>query len=231
MTSTDDVAHVLVSVTASLGDPADWFEPTGYRGSLALSAIDSVYSLRARYSNVVRVLARYRAARLAVGADPDADGATQLLDVIASLGGASATAESLFTKHLSPGTKILKAESLERGVAALRATGIETADDLRRSADQAGVRGAWMGQPGLGKASWDYLLMNVGLDGSKADTMVRRFVTRAVGRTELVSPDRAQSALHAAADHLGVSRKLLDHTIWRYESQLALRGSRRPSTA
>ena len=222
MTLTDDDKDaVLRSVDALLGNPDQWIEPSGYRQSLALASIDSVFSLRTRYSSVVSVLNRYRDARRRAGADPDSDGARELLETITAAGGVEAAAQTLFTKNLSPGTRILKVESLVRGVTALQEVGVETAQDLREKAADPEVRRAWLGQLGLGKASWDYLLMNVGVDGSKADTMLIRFVANALSTDERITPGRAQEAVHAAADSLGVSRKILDHTIWHYQSRAA----------
>lgn len=222
MTLTDDDKNaVLRSVGALLGNPDQWIEPLGYRQSLALASIDSVFSLRTRYSSVVSVLNRYRDARRRAGADPDSDGARELLETITAAGGVEAAAQTLFTKNLSPGTRILKVESLVRGVTALQEVGVETAQDLREKAEAPEVRRAWLGQLGLGKASWDYLLMNVGVDGSKADTMLIRFVANALSTDGRLTPERAQEAVHAAADSLGVSRKILDHTIWRYQSRAA----------
>src|SRR5699024_4401373 len=46
-----DVA-LLVAATKKLGERAEWTWPGGYPNALALCAIDSVYSLRARYTGV-----------------------------------------------------------------------------------------------------------------------------------------------------------------------------------
>lgn len=217
----DDRDAVLASVETHLGDPGLWVEPAGYRDSLALAAIDSVFSLRTRYTSVVAILGRYREARRAAGANPDTDGARELLETIAEAGGPDGAAQTLFTRNVSPGTRILKVESLIRGVSALQDAGVETSKDLRQAGEAPELRRAWLRQHGLGKASWDYLLMNVGVDGSKADTMLIRFVTSALNSAERLTPERAQDAVHAAADSLGVSRKILDHTIWRFQSKAA----------
>ncbi len=82
----------------------------------------------------------------------------------------------------------------------------------------AAAKTAWLSVHGLGITSWDYLEMNVGLQGVKADTMVRRYVARAVGASKMVSVDRARAAVKGAADLIDVSYKRLDHAIWREES-------------
>jgi hypothetical protein len=60
--------------------------------------------------------------------------------------------------------------------------------------------------------------MYVGTQGMRAGTMVRRFVTRAIGAGVQVSDFRARAAVKDAAATMGVSEHVLDHRIWRYES-------------
>jgi len=216
----DDAVAVRTLALDTLGLPETWVEPQGYRDSLALSAIDAVFSLRAHYSGVVNILDRYRALRRSEGADPYQDSGRDLIAVIEKAGGPEAAAASIFNDAKAPGTKVLKAVALLNGVSALERVGVTTAGDLREGtpSTQSAARTAWVAVHGLGITSWDYLEMNVGLQGVKADTMVRRFVTRASGARQTVSVDRARAAVKAAADLIGVSHKRLDHAIWRTES-------------
>ncbi|MFB7797254.1 hypothetical protein [Isoptericola sp. NPDC056134] len=218
---TDDAAAVRDLALETLGLPETWVEPKGYRDSLAMSAIDAVYSLRAHYTGVVNVLDRYRAVRRSKGADPYQDSGPDLLAVVKSAGGDIAAATTLFDNHACcPGTTVLKSVGLANGVAALERVGVTTAAHLREGSPstQAAAKTAWLSVHGLGITSWDYLEMNVGLQGVKADTMVRRFVTRAVGAQKPVSIDTARAAVKGAADLIGVSFKRLDHAIWRAQS-------------
>lgn len=222
--SKSDGRAVAEVATELLGAKEDWVEPSGYADSLALCALDSVFSLRARYAAVEGVLRRYRAYRRSYGADPEADGGPELLTAIARCGGPEEAAEKLFgNRSKAPGTDVLKAVAVEQGTRALVELGVRTAADLRiaNPARRAEARRAWTGVKGLGPISWDYLLMLVGEDGVKADTMVRRFVARATGQRE-VAAVRARAAVGEAARLLKVSSKALDHAIWRYESELAI---------
>ena len=120
---------------------------------------------------------------------------------------------------------------MKQAAEALTALSIYSTEDLRRAAidpdELARIRKAWVGVHGLGKASWDYVLMGAGLDGSKADTMIRRFVTRALQLDKMVSPGRAQAAIKCAAATLQVTERRLDHAIWFYESEAARKRRKR----
>lgn len=87
MSEVSDGDAVELSVRKHLDDPSSWTEPTGYPDSLALCAIDSVYSLQSRYSAAVRVVDRYRTYRRDQGGRPDRDGASELLAAIQESGG------------------------------------------------------------------------------------------------------------------------------------------------
>ncbi|QUC00244.1 hypothetical protein [Cellulosimicrobium cellulans] len=222
MTYNGDAAAVRDLALATLGLPATWVEPKGYRDSLALSAIDAVYSLRARYSSVVNVLDRYRALRRSEGADPYLDSGPDLLAAIEQAGGPENAAASIFNDAKAPGTRpaVLKSVALANAVDALRRVGVTTSSELREAtpARLSAARTAWLSVTGVGPVSWDYLEMNVGIQGVKADTWVIRFVTRALDASKQVTVDRARAAVKGAADLLGVSYKALDHGIWKAES-------------
>ena len=219
---TDDATAVRDLALSTLGLPETWEEPQGYPDSLALSAIDAVYSLRAHYSGVVNVLDRYRALRRAQGADPYQDSGPALLAVIDGAGGPVAASTTLFNEAKAPGVTppLLKSVVLAHAVAALHRVGIATAADLRDATPSrlAAGRTAWLAVAGVGPVAWDYLQMNVGRQSVKADTMVCRFVTRAVGAPTTVSVVRAKAAVQQAADLVGVPYRALDHRIWRAES-------------
>lgn len=220
---TNDADAVRDSALSLLDEPRTWVEPKGYTDSLALCAIDSVYSLRARYTSVVRVLDRYRAARRAQGADPASDSGPDLTAFIDEVGGPAAFASDVVHNQTkAPGTNILKAATLHEAVRALAAAGCTTTVELRDAGidtlDRAST--AWRGTKGLGQVSWDYFLMNAGIDGVKADTMVRRFVTLALEADATVGIDRARAAVAGAAETFGVTSRTLDHAIWRYQSSV-----------
>lgn len=216
MTAAGDVDAIEKLVRDRLGEPSSWTEPDGYPDSLALCAIDSVYSLQSRYTATVNVLDRYRAHRREQGGDPSKDGVPELLAVILEAGGPTAAAENLFRNRANaPGTRRLKSEALAEAASRLADIGVETTTDLR-SADRSEAGRAWQVN-GLGSVSWDYLLMLAGAQGIKADSRVRQFVTTAVGEGGLVAKDRAKRAAKAAAERLGSTQRALDHAIWQYQ--------------
>ena len=216
MTVAGDVDAVEKLVRDRLGEPFLWVEPDGYPDSLALCAIDSVYSLQSRYTATVNVLDRYRAYRRGQGGDPDKDGIPELLAAMQEAGGPTAAADHLFQNRANaPGTRRLKSDALAEAVARLADIGVETTTHLR-SADTSQARRAWQVK-GLGSVSWDYLLMLSGAQGVKADTRVRQFVTTAVGESVLVSKDRAKRAAKLAAERLGSTQRAFDHAIWQYQ--------------
>jgi hypothetical protein len=210
-------------------------EPRGYPDSLALCLIDSIQSLRNSYTKiVVPVLKRYGDYRSQRGGDAHTDGLREFLAALNEMGGVQQWCASVGTHHKAPGTSVLKGEAMRQAATVLLAIDIDTAGDLREATEDAdrleSVRKAWMSVRGLGKASWDYLLMLAGADGSKADTLLLRFVTRAFGLEKTVASKRAQASLKSAASALGVTQKRLDHAIWLYESQGARRGGQQQPT-
>jgi hypothetical protein len=216
MTAAGDVDAVEKLVRDRLGEPSVWVEPDGYPDSLALCAIDSVYSLQSHYTATVNVLDRYRSHRREDGVDPSKDGVPELLAAIQEVGGPTSAADGLFRNRANaPGTRRLKSEALAEAAERLADIGVETTIHLR-SVDRSQAGRAWQVK-GLGPVSWDYLLMLSGAQGIKADRRVRSFVTTAVGESSLVSKDRAERAAKAAAERLGSTQRALDHAIWQYQ--------------
>ncbi|MCL3862964.1 hypothetical protein [Actinotalea sp. K2] len=214
-----DAELVVEAVKRELGPQDDWKRPRGYPDSLALCVIDSVFSLRSRYSAVENVVATYREARVAQGGLADTDGAAELLTAIEAAGGAEGASALLFrNRGLAPGTRELKASAVTNGARALLEAGVFTAADLRTeliASAAVAPKAAWLSVAGLGPASWAYLGMLTGADGVKGDTWIVRFVSRAVG--ERSQPQRASRAVEEAARILRVPATLLDHRIWSHE--------------
>lgn len=235
--SEDDCQLLLASIKEALGVPAQKQlaeEPRGYPNSLALCLIDSVQSLRNGYVTiVVPVLKRYADHRSQHKGDGYTDGLRQFLDEFNNMG-VEQWSNTIGTLHKAPGTSVLKGEAMRQAAESLLVINIDTTADLRNAADDPesleAVRRAWTSVHGLGKASWDYFLMLAGPDGSKADTLLLRFVTRALSLPRTVAPSRAQAALACAAASLEVTQKRLDHAIWLYESQASRQGRRRQQT-
>ena len=83
---TEYAAMLLAEVQKGLGDPVSWPDPVEFPDSLALCALNSVYSLRASSSAARKVMHRYRAHREALGANPDCDSGSDLLQTIEQAG-------------------------------------------------------------------------------------------------------------------------------------------------
>lgn len=214
-----DAELIVEAVKRELGPREDWKRPRGYPDSLALCVIDSVFSLRARYSTVENVVGAYRQARATQDGVADTDGTPELLSAIETAGGPDRAATLLFRNHgRAPGTKELKASAVANGARALVEVGVSTAEDLRKElavSAEAPSKAGWLSVAGLGPASWAYLGMLTGADGVKGDTWIVRFVSRAVG--EHTAPQRASRAVQEAAGILQVPAAVLDHRIWSHE--------------
>lgn len=224
-----DIELLSTFVATELGtDGQRWFTPDGY-GGLALCVLDSIYSTGNHYSSVLRMLARYREARLEEGGDPYSDGASDLVSAGERWGGTDGfVAQTGYRWRVStqPGAPF-KAASALGAARLLQGAGLETVTDVRGAlADRAAqesspIKKEWIKLPGQRSGlTWTYFLMLAGVPGVKADRMVVRYVSRALGR----ETDARESALlvAAVADRSGVSQTKLDHAIWRKESGRAV---------
>ena len=70
---------------------------------------------------------------------------------------------------------------------------------------------------GLGKVTWTYLLMLLGVPGVKADTWVCRFVSGAVTSDHALDSKTCADLVVAAAAELGEDPIHLDHAIWAHQ--------------
>src|SRR4051794_40015810 len=222
----DQLEALRTACNRDLGDPDLWFQPNGYRGSLALCIIDSIYSTGAHYSSVVNVVRRYRDYRADQGGDANADGTSELLATIDELGGADHWASRIGNRRPTSTAKgaPLKAEAIREVAEALSNLSIRSADELRSAAaDVTSLRSAkkaWTATPGQRSGlTWEYALMLAGVPGVKADRMVTRYVARALGRgVEEVSQAEATDLVRRLAQVNGWDVIQTDHAIWRFES-------------
>lgn len=200
-----------------LGDsPAAWTAPEGYPGSLALCAIDSIWSIGIHYSNVKGVIARYRAGV----ENADRHDLTDLLAAIDQAGGTDAWRSQVGTRHrTSTRGGIFKSEALKQAAQALVAVGINSTVDLHNATDaqENGAEHAWRSVRGQRSGiSWHYLLLLAGVEDVKPDRMIQAFLKKAIPR--IPDPDASRALVVAAAAELGVTPRTLDHRIWRYQS-------------
>lgn len=219
----EDVNRLLAACEV-LGPPDRWFRPGGYPDGLALCIIDSIQSTGSHYNSVRNVVGRYREYR---GEAATTDGTAELLATFDALGGVEGWARKIGNqKPASTRTgAALKAAVIQQVARNLHDDGVRTADDLRvrgdlESGDQArrmATKKLWTSVEAQSSGiTWHYALMLAGLPGVKADRMVIRFVSRALG--DEVSPETAASLVREAAERIGVRATHLDHAIWRKES-------------
>ena len=214
----------VVAACRNLGDPAHWFRPLRYRDGLALAIIDSIQSTGAHYTSVRNVLDRYRAVR---GEAAATDGTEELLETFDAAGGADQWATTIGNRKPAStrAGASLKATVIEQVARALTAVGVRTAEDLRDAVADRGdggeryarVKNAWTSVEAQSSGiTWNYALMLIGIPGVKADRMVLKFVSDALGRT--VTATEAAALVSGAASSMGVDVIDLDHAMWRFAS-------------
>jgi hypothetical protein len=224
--SRSDTDRLLAHIADRLGDPNGWAAPTRYE-SVALAAIDSIWSIGVRYTGVLNVLSRYRALRNGEEADADRDTPTDLIGAIGRSGGPDGFADQMSNhQRTSSSSGILKAEAVLRAAETLRDAQLANPGDIHGApaARLDSFRAAWRLIPGQRSGlSLDYFLMLCGMPGVKGDRMIRRFVAAALGEpNELaVDPARAVSLVQLAAFRLGTDDRTVDFAIWQYESRQA----------
>jgi len=215
-----DVKRALLE----LGDPSMWERPEGYRSSLALCVVDSIWSLGIRYQTVEKVLDRYLAARGYRGledAQACSDGPGDLLDWFMSPSGGSGSndrfAEIVGSRNRTSSTNgVLKAEAVFQACTLLKSMAINTTADLISHADVVEPR--WLREV-KGQASgisWKYLLMLAGQSGVKPDRMVKSFMQR-MGASTAVNPDAFVQVLVEVINQEGIDATAVDHQIWLVE--------------
>lgn len=119
-----------------------------------------------------------------------------------------------WTTGSGPGKSMRKAEAVAKAAHRLIAAGAPSSKQFDVTSDEQ--RRAYVGVSGLGHVTWAYLGMLLGQPGVKADTMIRRFVSAAVGRPT-VDAARARELIEATAVQMDVLPTDLDHAIWSYQ--------------
>jgi NTP pyrophosphatase (non-canonical NTP hydrolase) len=214
-------------VVRVLGDTSEWDTPQGYRSSLALCVMDSIWSLGIRYRTVEKVLDRYLKARGFAGledAQSCLDGPRALLDW--SLGSKSPEGHSeAFAvavqnwNRTSSSNGVLKADAVLQACRLLDSMGIDSTQDLLAQSDVVEPR--WRSEV-KGQASgisWKYLLMLAGQSGVKPDRMVLRFMQR-MGAGVDTSPDEFVLAIVKHIDREGIDATAVDYRIWSIERDM-----------
>ncbi len=207
-----------------------------YWASLPLCIVDSIFSIQAKYTGVVRVVNRWCESqeppwKAETSCKPTNDAGPTVREFVDTIGRrleTGSTYADLFgnLQRTSSRSGILKAEAVHLFAQALLDSGINTFGDLRdrKKLEAAEARVKKIAGQGTG-ITFTYFLMLAGEDDYvKSDTHLRRFVNDAlcVDWSHLVSEKRAEELVREAAtrftkDHSGLTAAGLDYAIWSYQ--------------
>ena len=150
------------------------------------------------------------------------DGPVELFAEIEACGGPEGFADALGNhwRAWQSKTAPYKTDVMYGAAQMLARASIHSSKDLEVALDDATVHEALkrgrLGLPGQRSGhTWRFFLMNAGMPGIKADRMITRWTSRALGRE--VAPREAERILTDAAGRLGVCTRRLDHAIWAQE--------------
>lgn len=170
---------------------------------------------------------RYRKLRIDEGSNPETDTATDLIDAFQRWGGVEGfvlNTKNQWKTSTQPHAPYKACAALEAATI-LADHSIETVSDVAEHLDSpdkrknSDIAKHWLAIKGQRSGlTWHYFLMLVGVPGIKADRMIIRFATQALGYTQDVSPKEAVRLIEEVAESMRVNYTHLDHTIWRYQS-------------
>jgi hypothetical protein len=188
--------------------------PRGWPGQVEAALMDAVFSMRANYGNsettgVRRIVHAWRNHR-GLSADAPADDLRALANT-----DPERLAGLVDNRQIVPDRKgTTKAAAVVAAAGNLVAAGYPNAAALVADGPGGDASKAYRAVPGLGWVTWAYLLMLLGVPGVKADVMVCRYVTEALGSGTELSPGFCAAAVTAAAEALDIGAVRLDHAIW-----------------
>uniref|UniRef100_UPI003F4915DD hypothetical protein n=1 Tax=Paenarthrobacter ureafaciens TaxID=37931 RepID=UPI003F4915DD len=215
-----ELDRLLKSIAEDIGDPSGWGAPVEFRGSLALCALNSAYSLRGSSAAATNVLARYRE----YSSTADTDSGPDLMEAMDGAGGPADFARDILRNQSKlPGTNRVRPEGIYEGLSRLATltTAVDTTERLRTSvaAGDTSVKEAWLSVKGFGDLAWSYLIMNAGVGTeTKPDVMVQRYIARVLDDGKNLTSARTRNLLQRAAAALNVEPRDLDRAIWLHES-------------
>lgn len=213
----------IQAVIDELGDPTTWSRPTGYKSSLALCVMDSIWSLGIKYKTVENVLDRYLIDRGLTGlaqSQLSNDSPRDFLLWCETFGGHNdheLVAERLDNRNKTSSINgVLKASAVVKACELLAHEGIDTTESLMLSAEV--FKQKWLYEiPGQRSGiSWKYLLMLAGSPGVKPDRMVIRFMEHHLVPASLEADEFVNELLVAINDS-SITATDVDHRIWSIE--------------
>src|SRR3954452_16946761 len=181
----DALRAILAAVDLLLPSPDRWETTDGY-DAVGLAIIDAVWSIGVRYQSVENVMARYRAARLAGGDDPETDRPADVRRFIEACGGPEEFAQRLGNRQRTSTTNgILKAEAVLHEARILEDEGVELPADLTGASSERldHLQGRWSAVAGQGSGvSWRAFSSLAAHREVNTDHMSSRFAAAALGR-------------------------------------------------
>ena len=191
-----------------------WTEPNGWPDRADLALLDSVFSTRARYETVVRPLVlRWR--------DHDHASTGGLSDLLAV---DRATLVGIVRNEQKvPGRspdRLLKVDAVLQVAQRMIENGWNLPPQIADAAITCpkDLSRVFQSTSGVGPAQLSYFLMLLGIPGIKPDTLLTAWIEREMG-LEALSQNEVVALARGAADLLGMSPTVVDHTIWSDESK------------
>lgn len=238
--ATVSVSNALIALVDDAGGPGRLITPRGWR-HLGLVIVDSLYSLRANYDTVTKpVLIRYcdSAPGLTWGTVEDPllseHTAADLVDFVGPL--SLAERHELLNRQICPGTARggkagkPKAEAVVEVAQTLLGCGVSSREEFvfkaTRDKGQELVQ-ALTEIKGVGIAFWRYMLSLSGVEVSKPDTMILRWLHEVTGQhfsAKEGGPLIDEATWKLQRDGLGVTVRQIDHLVWRKTSGRPLTG-------
>ncbi|MCH8560294.1 hypothetical protein [Nesterenkonia sp. DZ6] len=220
MTATTDKPNMTALLSAIDSLPKEFF--TAYRGgypnSIGLALVDAVHSIQASYDSAhpgKGVLNRVKQFR------SDHPNAVDDLRVLAALD------EHAIQKVMGEGKTSQRSKSgavldAARAFTALEPPIVRAADFTPERSEDA--RRAYTRVHGLGKVTFTYFAMHLGVPGVKADSLLTRFVARHAYGDESLKPGSDQvvalvNQAYESRPQIAETLTHFEHALWRAESK------------
>jgi hypothetical protein len=221
VTTADPLREMLDHVEKTIGlDVSRWpTYPGGYPDECEAALLDSVFSLQARYGRSADRGARAVVNRWRQHTERTLNSLRLLVQDVDRLGGPDGFRRVLGNDQIAvprAPDQPTKALAVYTSAKSLLDIDVVTAEDVAHANDDRPkeLEKAIRTGRGIGQEAATYFLMNLGIPGVKADTMIQRFADVALGRP--AGPQTARRLVSDAADFIGVNVLQLDHAIWRF---------------